>query len=98
MFTVSPASEHFAVFGDATFIHAGDRFSDPLAEPPARQREFTALLGTSALTSALPDCPPAAPVLVPPETSTSASARPTLMLVHGTTPAGGPAIAGERAA
>jgi hypothetical protein len=50
-------TDHFEVFGDATFVAAADRFDDVLAEPVERNRELMALLAPSAITIPPSDLP-----------------------------------------
>ncbi|RSN05998.1 hypothetical protein DMC63_37970 [Streptomyces sp. WAC 05977] len=57
MFTTT--TDHFEVYGDATFVAAADRFDDVLAEPVERNRELVALLTPSAITIPPADLPAA---------------------------------------
>jgi hypothetical protein len=50
-------TDHFEVFGDATFVALSDRFDDVLAEPVDRNRELMALLAPSAITIPPSDLP-----------------------------------------
>jgi len=54
---ITTTTDHFEVFGDATFVDTTDRFDDVLAEPPARNRELMALLAPSAITIPPSDLP-----------------------------------------
>lgn len=57
MITTTNTTDHFEVFGDATFVALSDRFDDVLAEPVDRNRELMALLAPSAITIPPSDLP-----------------------------------------
>lgn len=54
---MTTTTDHFEVFGDATFVALADSFDNVLTEPVARNREFTTLLQAAAITIPPSDSP-----------------------------------------